>query len=431
MLNDNFFYKFMKRKCTALKVNSPIEYVKKYSKHRDRDLKYDFMPKILEIIERPANPAGKVIIYGILSLLIVTIIWACLSKMDIVITTTGIVQPIGDLNVVQAYAGGTVSSINVTEGAYVEEGTILVELDTESLDINVSQLNEQREILEVQHEIYTKIINEEDLSLIIVTDYEEKLQTYVQAILDTDTSMHNAIDNLELEKQNAELNKQIAQVQLEEYQKGDSQTQITAQELVVKQYALELEQIELQLEDTALQYRVEVNAKLSEISNQISEIDNNIEQYYLSIEYQDLIAPVSGYVNSLNVNTIGEIVSAGQEIMTIVPADSTLEMVCYIKNMDIADVEVGMDVEVKLEAYPYNDFGTVKGKVKYISPSAFMNEQMGSVYLVKIELDEPDNEIEIISGLTGTVEIKTGMRTIMEYFMDPIVEGLDESLHEK
>ena len=387
--------------------------------------------KILEIIERPANPAGKVIIYGILSLLIVTIIWACLSKMDIVITTTGIVQPIGDLNVVQAYAGGTVSSINVTEGAYVEEGTILVELDTESLDINVSQLNEQREILEVQHEIYTKIINEEDLSLIIVTDYEEKLQTYVQAILDTDTSMHNAIDNLELEKQNAELNKQIAQVQLEEYQKGDSQTQITAQELVVKQYALELEQIELQLEDTALQYRVEVNAKLSEISNQISEIDNNIEQYYLSIEYQDLIAPVSGYVNSLNVNTIGEIVSAGQEIMTIVPADSTLEMVCYIKNMDIADVEVGMDVEVKLEAYPYNDFGTVKGKVKYISPSAFMNEQMGSVYLVKIELDEPDNEIEIISGLTGTVEIKTGMRTIMEYFMDPIVEGLDESLHEK
>ena len=68
--------------------------------------------------------------------------------------------------------------------------------------------------------------------------------------------------------------------------------------------------------------------------------------------------------------------------------------VVYVKNMDIADVEIGMETEIKLEAYSYNKYGTVKCTVKYISPSAFSSEQMGSVYLVKIEVtDIPDGSI--------------------------------------
>ena len=412
-------------------MDNPVEYIKKHSRRKDRDLKYDFMPKILEIIERPANRAGKIIIYGILSMLVVTVVWACLSEIDVVVTSTGVVQPVGNLNVVQSYASGTVNRINVTEGAYVEAGDVLIELDTQSLDINVSQLNEQKKILETQHEVYCLILSEEDVDEIDVTDYDKDLQTYVQAILDADVSFHNSIENLNLQKRNADLNQQIAQFQLEEYRKEENQNQISAQELVVEQYNVERESINLQIKDAEVQYRVKINSALSEINNQIAEIENNIEQYDLSKEYQELTAPVSGYINSLNVNTIGAMVSSGQEILTIVPVDEPLEMVCYIQNMDIADVELGMDVEIKLEAYPYNDFGTVKGNIKYISPSAFMNEQMGSVYLVKIELGEHNQDIKIISGLSGTIEIKTGMRTVMEYFMEPIVQGFGESMREK
>ena len=76
-------------------------------------------------------------------------------------------------------------------------------------------------------------------------------------------------------------------------------------------------------------------------------------------------------------------------------------------------------------------YGTVKGTVKYISPSAFVSEQMGSVYLVKIEMTDENEKIDIISGLTGAVEIKTDKRTVMEYFLDPIIKGFGESLKEK
>ncbi len=411
--------------------NKLTEYVLKHSKKRDKELKYDFMPSLLEIIERPAHKAGTVIIVGVFTLLIAVIIWACFSKLDVVITSSGSVQPIGNLNVVQSYSGGTVKSINTAEGEYVEQGDVLIELDTESLEIDVNQLNSQKEILEAQQVIYTKIKDGEDMSTVKVTDYDAELQPYIQAILDSDTTYKNTLANLEKEKSNADLNHQIAQIQLEEYQANGTRRQREMQELVVQQHANAMEQTDLQISDTKTQYSAQINSQLSQISSQLDEIEASLEKYRLSTEYQNITAPVSGYINSLSVNTLGETVTSAQDMVTIVPDNTPVEMVCYVKNMDIADVELGMETEIKLEAYSYNKYGTVKGTVKYISPSAFSSEQMGSVYLVKIEITDVPDGISVISGLSGNVEIKTDRRTVMEYFLEPIIKGFGESLKEK
>lgn len=412
-------------------VGSAVEYIKKYADSNEKELKYDFMPKILEIIERPANKAGTVIIFGIFTLLVTAIVWACLSKIDVVITSSGNIQPVGNLNVVQSNAGGTVTSINVSEGAYVEAGDILVELDTQLLDIDVEQLDKQKKILEVQQEVYTKLIRGEDGVFDDMGNYDDELQNYIQAIRNTDINYQNSLVNLELQRSNAELNRQIAEVRLEQYRISGTQKQRQEQELVIEQSSLSIEQIDLQLQDAKIQYSAQIYSKLAEISSQMDEIANNLEKYELSKESQQLSAPVSGYVNSIDVNTVGETVAAGQDLITIVPADMPMEMVCYVKNMDIADVKLGMEAEIKLEAYPYNRFGTVKGEVTYISPSAFINEQMGSVYLVKLDIVDKNENINIISGLSGSVEIKTGKRTIMEYFMEPIMKGFGDSMKEK
>jgi multidrug efflux pump subunit AcrA (membrane-fusion protein) len=403
----------------------------KHSKKRDKELKYDFMPSLLEIIERPAHKAGTVIIVGIFTLLIAAIVWACCSKIDVVITASGAMQPIGNLNSVKTYSAGTVETINVSEGAYVEKGDILLTLNTQSLNIDVNQLNSQKKILTAQQDIYTKIQNGDDVSTVKADDYEADIKSYIRAILDTDTSYKNTLNGLEKDKTNADLNIQIAQVQLEQYQESGTQRQIQSQELMIQQYELALEKAELQITDTKTQYSAQINSKLSEIDGQLAEISSNLEKYALSVEYQQITAPVSGYVNTINVNTLGDTVPSAQELVTIVPKDTPLEMVCYVKNMDIGDIELGMETEIKLEAYPYNKYGTVKGIVKYISPSAFVSEQMGSVYLVKIEVNDIPDGINIISGLSGSVEVKTDQRTVMEYFLDPIIKGFGESLKEK
>lgn len=411
--------------------NKLTEYVLKHSKKRDKELKYDFMPSLLEIIERPAHKAGTVIIVGIFTLLIAAVIWACCSKIDVVVTSTGSIQPVGNINVVKSYSSGTVKSINAVEGQYVNQGDVLIELDTEALDIDVNQLNSQKMILDAQHEIYTMIKDSKDMSTVKITDYETELQPYIQAILDSDTNYQNTLANLEKEKSNADLNHQIAQIQLEEYKSYGSKRQREMQELVVQQNALAMEQADIKINDTKTQYSAQINSQLSQISSQLDEIEANLEKYRLSKESQNITAPVSGYVNSIAVNTLGETVTSAQDMVTIVPVNTPVEMVCYVKNMDIADIEMGMEAEIKLEAYSYNKYGTVKGTVKHISPSSFSSEQMGSVYLVKINITDIPYGINLTSGLSGNVEIKIGKRTVMSYFLDPIIKGFGESLKEK
>ena len=284
--------------------NKLTEYILKHSKKRDRELKYDFMPSLLEIIERPAHKAGTVIIVGIFTLLVAAVVWACCSKIDVVITASGSMTPKGDLNVVKTYSAGIVDEICVTEGQYVSEGDVLMKLNTDSVEIDVNQLNSQKKILTAQQDIYTKIQNGDDVSTIKIDDYEADIKPYIQAILDTDTSYKNTLNGLEKDKTNADLNIQIAQVQLEQYQESGTQRQIQSQELIIQQYELALEKAELQITDTKTQYSAQMNAKLSEIEGQLTEISSNLEKYALSVEYQQITAPVSGYVNTVNVNSV-------------------------------------------------------------------------------------------------------------------------------
>ena len=410
--------------------NKETNYILKHSSKRDKELKYDFMPSMLEIIERPAHKGGTVIILGVFSLLIAAVIWACCSKTDVVVTANGSIQPTGNLSIVQPQSNGVIKAINVSEGAHVEKGEILVELDTGLIDVDIDKLNAQKKIYSVQKEIYNRIRNGEDVSNISVYSYDAEVQTYVRSIKDSYAEYVSSLSDYEKQKDNAELSKQIAQIQLDEYKATGTQRQQQSQELVVQQAELAVEKASLSFENCKKKYMADVSAKIAEADSKIQEIDSSVEKYRLSKDYQNITAPVSGYVNSIAVNTLGASVTQEQQLITIVPDNTPSEMVCYVKNMDIADVSVGMDTEIKLEAYPYNKYGTVKGKVKYISPSSFQNENMGSVYLVKIDLTDWNENIDIISGLSGSVEIKTGERSIMRYFLDPITKGFGESLKE-
>ncbi len=411
--------------------NRLTEYIIKNNKKHDRELKYDFMPQLLEIIEKPAHKAGTVIIVSVFSLLLVAVIWASLSKLDVVITSTGNIQPEGNLQIVQTYAGGIVNTINVKEGVHVEAGDTLLTLNTDSIDIDENQLLNQKRIIEIQQQLYKKILEGEDISVIDYSDYNEQELSYIRTITDSDMSYKNKLKSLENEKENAEINLKIAQLQLEQYKEIGSERQNQIQSAQVEQYKLNVDNADIQIKDAKTQYSQQINSYISELSEKKKDIDNNLEKYALSKEYQTIIAPVSGYINSLNVNTIGETVASAQELVTIVPDNTPLEMLCYVKNMDISDIREGMEAEIKLDAYTYNKYGTVKGTVKYVSPSSFVSDIMGNVYLVKIELNNNNSNIELISGLSGSVEIKTDKRTVLEYFMDPIIKGFGDSMKEK
>lgn len=419
--------------------NRLTEYILKHSKKRDKELKYDFMPSLLEIIERPAHKAGMVIIWGTLSLLVIAIIWAAFSKVDTVVTASGILQPQGDVSVIKACGSGQIKNVLVTEGEYVKAGDLLMEFDEASILIEESALQSQQRQLLAQKDIYNRIqggiqsaMSETQISdmQINAEDYEENLRPYVSAILESYTSYINSVKYMEKDIELQKINKDIAAAQLKQYEQMGNISQAEYQKLTVRQYEIEVEKKEIELKDKKNSYTATIASKLAEINTKLDEVQSQISQVALVRANQLVKAPVSGYVSKIAVSE-NETVTAMQELISIVPTDKPMEIQCYVANRDIADISVGMEAEMKLEAYHYDENGTVKGRVKYISPGAFSNEQLQNVYLVRLEVVELPENVTAISGLQGSVEMKTGKRSILQYFLEPITKGLGESLKER
>ena len=97
------------------------------------------------------------------------------------------------------------------------------------------------------------------------------------------------------------------------------------------------------------------------------------------------------------------------------------------------EVFKAQEVSVKLDTFSFQKYGTVDGKIIYVSPSAVEDERKGLVYKIKVAIDRTSfnvngTEVPISSGMSGTAEIKLEERRIIEFFIYPLIKYLDESI---
>ncbi|MGB5959940.1 MAG: HlyD family efflux transporter periplasmic adaptor subunit [Coleofasciculaceae cyanobacterium] len=169
---------------------------------------------------------------------------------------------------------------------------------------------------------------------------------------------------------------------------------------------------QLQLEMTKLK------GKTADDENLLSSAKTKLNQRYL-------YAPVEGIVSSLNIRNIGEVVQTGQTLAEIAPKTAPLVISASLPNQEAGFVKIGMPVQVKLDAYPYQNYGVISGKVTSISPDSKQDKQLGSVYQVEVSLDRHSitankQTIQFKSGQAATVEIITRRRHISDILLDPI-----------
>ncbi len=167
-----------------------------------------------------------------------------------------------------------------------------------------------------------------------------------------------------------------------------------------------------------------LNASLAEIINKQDQILKQI---------QTIKSPIDGYVNTLKIHTVGGVVAATEELMTIVPKDSKLKIKATVMNQDVGFVKENMPVSVKIDTYNFQKYGILDGVVTLISPNCIQDEKMGPVYEIYIlpenrTLLVEGNEEQIKPGMSTTNEIKIGKRRIIEFFIYPLIKYLDESI---
>jgi len=205
----------------------------------------------------------------------------------------------------------------------------------------------------------------------------------------------------------SDLNQTLAEIQRLQAGLTQKQAEVHRTQLETKQ---KLQQLEIEL--------TQLNAKIAENRNLLTSAKARLKQKFL-------YAPVDGVVSSLNVANIGEVFQPGQTIAEVAPQDVPLVLLASLPNQEAGFIKQGMPVQIKLDAYPYQEYGIIKGKVTSLSADAKTDQHLGSVYEVEVSLNrdyvtEDDQMIRFKAGQTAKADIIIRRRRIVDFLLDPI-----------
>jgi hemolysin D len=150
-----------------------------------------------------------------------------------------------------------------------------------------------------------------------------------------------------------------------------------------------------------------------------------------------IVSPVSGRIENLLVFTQGGFVQAGQTLMSVVPEGEGLEIEAVFQNRDSGFLQAGQTVLIKLDAYPAERFGLLKGKILSVGADARKDEASKTwVYAARITPNQAYVEREgkrypIAPGMTGTADVVTGERRLISYFFEPVIKAIQDGFGEK
>ncbi len=169
---------------------------------------------------------------------------------------------------------------------------------------------------------------------------------------------------------------------------------------------------------------VENNKRLAEIDSQISEAQQNLR-------YEELTAPSNGTVFDLQAHSPGFVANSSQPILKIVP-DDVLTAKVFITNRDIGFVKEGMNVDVRIDSFPFSEFGDVKGKLIWVGSDALPPDSIHPYYRfpAKISLQRQSllingRTVPLQSGMSVSGNIKVRDRTVMSIFTDLFTKNFD------
>ena len=133
--------------------------------------------------------------------------------------------------------------------------------------------------------------------------------------------------------------------------------------------------------------------------------------------------------------TVGGVVTPAEDLMTIVPTNSPLEVVAFVLNKDIGFVHEGQSAEVKVDTFNFTRYGVIDAVLLDLSNDAQPDERLGLVYQARVSLEQAqmavkDRMVNLAPGMSVTVEIKTDQRRIIEFFLSPLLRYRDESIRD-
>ncbi len=370
------------------------------------DWSLDFLPDYLSIRQTPPSRVGRSLGWIICSFFVLIILWACFMKVDIIAEGKGKLVIASGTSIVQASRLGQVRSIYVKNGDRVTKGQLLIQLDDDEFQVraeSIKQLMKDTRIdiarlkaLQAQDAEYA-FEPPEGLSEEEIAAARDRLRTtlfYFQT--------------------------QVEALKQDQVKKGQPK----------------LQDASLRVQAFTSEFREKNHRFLADAQRRLSELKASLAEVEEALDSHQLIAPVTGMVQELGVQTPGAVVQPTQKVLLIVPESVTFQAQVMIASKDRGFVHQGQSVDLKVDSYPYTRFGTIEGKVEHIGQDAVVLDNQGLFFPALVSVDKTGVSVEgktlpVLAGMQVSASIKTGKRRVISYLLSPLEAYQSESLRER
>lgn len=407
------------------------------------------------------------------------IVWAMIAEVDEMARGEGKVIPSDKIQKVQNLDGGLVSEILVRSGESVKKEQALMKIDTTRFQASLEEAKEESLVLlakkarlsaqikynptksrpkinfpekvkefekytRIEKNIYNNNIDEYKSSLKIL---ELQLDQKVQERREIESKIQQLKRSVKIVKVQVETIGKMTQsgskskIELLNIQKefNTLEGDLESAELSLPRSEFAITEAENKILEKVKGFKSETYKELQDVSFELNKIDARLVSENDKLEKTIIRSPVDGIIKQININTIGGVVKSGVDLIEIVPDSDILLVEVKIDPKDIAFISPTQKAIVKITAYDFSVYGGLEGKIVEISADSIVDKESKenkSYYQVVVKTDknylESNGEkLPIIPGMVASVDIITGKKTIMNFFLKPIIKIKEGSLHER
>lgn len=420
-------------------------------------------------LEKPTFKS-QILVWVILVVIIWLIIWANHAELDKIVRGEGKVVPSTKIQLVQNLEGGIVENIFVTAGDHVNKDQILIKLDNIQYASSFGESKMQQFDLSAQAARLSAIAYNkrfkipQQLEPDALQLYQREQELYQNQVKQQNTTLkilrekinQNESELNEAYSQRKQLQRSYELLQKEirilhplvkegiasevdllktEREANDAFSKLETTKNSIPKLKSVLAESKATLREANQKFRNDAQKELNEVLAKLGQLENSQTAIADKVRRTNIVAPVSGIISELLVGTIGEVVQPGSDMVKIVPEDDALVLETKIIPSDIGFIYPGLTAKVKFTAYDFAIYGGLDGTVEKISADTIQDEEGNSFYIARIKtqknyLGTDDKPLELLPGMTATVDIVVGKHTVLDYLLKPIIKAKDLALRE-
>ena len=439
----------------------------------------EFLPDA-DAIERDPMPAYiRSTLWVMSGALVCFLAWASFSEVETVVVAQGrLVNPMPNI-VVQPLETSIIQKIEVRVGQVVRKGEVLATLDPTFAQADEAQLRARLQSLETQSKglagelsgkaygmapglaskstsggqdskLQAQLASERQANFEAQVARLDQNLARVTAALETNRRDQDVLGQrmkslLEMESMQESLMAQQfgARLQLLEARERRLTGQRELDLAQSKEHELSREKSALQAEKMAFikGWRQKAMEDLLSTTRERDGIQEQLQKADKRKQLVALVSPVDAVVLDMAKLSQGSVIQAAEQMFTLVPLGSELEAEVKIDALDIGYIKLNDATHLKLDAFPFQKHGGLRGKVRTLSEDAFkrdsgaMGQGLDAYYSSRISLGSEalrnmSDKMRLLPGMTLSAEIVVGKRTVMSYLLWPLTKAMNESLRE-